>query len=269
MEHHRLRFVCFTSSTIGMYTQARPSQKRYKENENIFDCRIELKDFLSDSAPHVYSLRGQTNRVFKCRQLKCGDRREWLLKVHLNFFFELLSQPLLCWVGIVSNCNLSMELRMNRKMNFPCKCNFISISGDWREEKSAKPIPEMEEKEEEGFQHCGDGALPPRDGRAGGGEEQEEVAAQSLNMSGFTLNALLKPLWFYSELCDYQHFVHTHSSIFQISSYYILQIAFKYGSIHNHCRRVRSDRWWCTIAIYRRHKRCCIKMTLICLVISK
>lgn len=52
----------------------------------------------------------------------------------------------------------------------------------------------MEEKEEEGFQHCGDGALPPRDGRAGGGEEQEEVAAQSLNMSGFTLNALLKPL---------------------------------------------------------------------------
>ena len=36
LEHHHLRFVCFTSSTIGMYTQARPSQKRYKENENIF-----------------------------------------------------------------------------------------------------------------------------------------------------------------------------------------------------------------------------------------
>ena len=59
--------------------------------EIYFDCRIELKDFLSDSAPHVYSLRGQTNRVFKCRQLKRGDRRECLLKVHFNFFIELLS----------------------------------------------------------------------------------------------------------------------------------------------------------------------------------
>ena len=46
-----------------------PHRKGTRKMKIYFDCRIELKDFLSDSAPHVYSLRGQTNRVFKCRQL--------------------------------------------------------------------------------------------------------------------------------------------------------------------------------------------------------